>query len=99
MISMELVISNDSEIIKDDVSGTVVCDCGCICSEHWSHCPRCGAQVGDACAGTCGNVGDGIVFKCSECGRSYIPMQIIDGDVNGCDWAACPGCGRLIDYA
>lgn len=47
---------------------------------------------------TCRNIDGNGWFECSECGRRYIPSQIVGkgSEQTGCEWSYCPSCGAKV---
>ena len=99
MYSIEIVKSHGAEIISDEVFGMASCPgCGRDVSLGWSYCPSCGAgpfEETDDIA-TCVNESDEpSIFKCSACGRIYVPVQIMK-EGQAVEWNACPGCAARV---
>ena len=98
--SIEIVKVLDGEVVYDEVLQLRECpSCGYHVARGWRHSPSCGEalEYGELpMVGTCSDVGKMGVFVCSECGRSYVPIQLsADGQVEA-EWKCCPGCTAVV---
>ena len=98
---VEVVKSMGGKVVFDEVYEMLQCpECGADVAHVWNYCPCCGNGPfeGNAKAfETCSNASpEPSLFLCSNCGRTYVPVQILKKDDNGIEWLRCPGCGAVV---
>ena len=101
MFEVEVVKSANGSVIFDEVYGMSQCPgCGADIADAWRYCPHCGEGPLEGEAHgipTCSNASpEPSLFLCSNCGRTYVPVQILRKDDGEVDWSSCPGCGAVV---
>lgn len=94
--TIEVIKQRGSEVLSDEIYAMRQCpSCGRDVARGWMYCPSCAESLPSGelpLIRTCTNVSpEPSFFQCSECGRVYIPVQIMN-EGPGVEWNACPGC-------